>query len=80
MAQFEFLGRLSDQFATPLQYTLPSELTTIAQLRPWLNQALACELFSDPSIRAIVNDHMAVETTRITDTDVIIFYPPVGGG
>ena len=80
MARFEFLGRLSDQLESPQELSFPSEVTTIAQLRPWLNEHLQCGLFSESSVRAIVNEKMAGETAAILDTDTIVFYPPVGGG
>ncbi len=80
MAQFEFLGRLTDQLDSPIELSVPPEIKTIARLRLWLNTSLDCDLFSDPTIRAIVNDNMASDTTIINNEDKIVFYPPVGGG
>lgn len=80
MARFEFLGRLSDQYESPMQMTLPGDVSTVAALRLWLNARLQTEEFSKPSIRAIVNANMASETSAVANADTIVFYPPVGGG
>jgi len=80
MATLEFLGRLSDQFETPLQLSLPAEVGKIEQLRVWLNAELNCDVFTQASIRAIVNQQIASESTSINNTDTITFFPPVGGG
>ena len=80
MATFDFLGRLSDQFKGPLQISIPTDITSIAALRPWLCSQLQSDVFSEASIRAIVNQEMAAEDTVISDKDEIVFYPPVGGG
>lgn len=80
MAKFEFLGRLSDQLESPTQLSIPPEITTISDLRPWLDAKLDCVLLSHVSIRAIVNKQLATEASVIADTDEIVFYPPVGGG
>lgn len=80
MAQFEFLGRLSDQYESPMQLSIPQSVATLAALRLWLNTHLQTDQFSQPSIRAIVNANMVTDTAAVTDTDDIVFYPPVGGG
>ena len=80
MAQFEFLGRLSERFAPQMQLAIPSDIDTIAGLRPWLNTQLGCDHFSQPTIRAIVNGQITAEDGAISDKDTIAFYPPVGGG
>ena len=80
MAQFEFLGRLSERFDSPVQLSIPDDVTTIAALRPWLDKHFNCEVFAHPSIRAIVNQDMAMDMSVISNHDIIVFYPPVGGG
>lgn len=80
MAKFEFLGHLSDRFETPMDRTVPQNITTISEVRDWLDQTLDCSIFSDPRIKAIVNDELVGNTKTIKDSDNILFYPPVGGG
>ena len=80
MAKIEFLGRLSVPFGETLTKPLPDQITTVAQLKLWLDTELGDTHLNSPSVRAIVNHKIAPDYQAISDTDVIAFYPPVGGG
>ena len=80
MAHIEFLGRLSDICGPAQDITLPKTVTTIATLRIWLNTQYVGEPLSCPSVRAIVNGGVVTDTHPISNSDIVAFFPPVGGG
>lgn len=80
MAKIEFLGHLSDTCGPAQNISLPETVTQIAGLRDWLNSRFENAPLAPPSIRAIVNGAVVTDDKVISNTDIIAFFPPVGGG
>lgn len=80
MAKIEFLGRLSDSCGPAKDIRISDDIKDVANLRKWLNTQLDEEPLSARNIRAIVNGAIVSEEHLISNSDIIAFFPPVGGG
>jgi len=80
MATFEFLGRLSDQFGADVTADVPDNITTLAELRPWLNAHFETGVFSHPAIRIIMDGRVVLDEEPFKNSDRLALFPPVGGG
>ena len=71
------MGRSRDQIEVPTQ------VTTVGELRAWLAERGApwnAAFAQVPAVRAAVDQSMAGDATRLRDGAEVAFFPPVTGG
>jgi len=79
-----YFARLKDAMGRPGEsIEIPASVTTVGELRAWLEQRGApwSRAFAEVrSIRAAMDQTMAADTTRLADGAEVAFFPPVTGG
>jgi molybdopterin converting factor subunit 1 len=82
MATLLFLGRLADSLGqTEQSCDLPPNIRTSTHLRAWLDERHDLNgVLLEPTVRVAINDEIISDPAPLSNTDVIAFLPPVGGG
>jgi molybdopterin converting factor small subunit len=77
-----FYGRMAEVIAREAEVDLPPEGNTIGNVRQALAEIhpYAAEHLTNPSIRPCVRDRVVTDDYRITNDDVVEFFPPLSGG
>ena len=82
MANLLYFGRLADVTGKTFDtVTLPVAVSTVAELRAWLDQRHETEnVFRSPEIKIAINNEFVDENSALEGAQEIAFMPPVGGG
>lgn len=82
MANLLFFGRLADMTGKTFDtVTLPETVSTVTDLRVWLDQKHETEnMFQAPEIKVAINNEFVDDNSALDGAQEIAFMPPVGGG
>jgi molybdopterin synthase sulfur carrier subunit len=76
-----YFASLKEALGTGAEHLeLPSEVSTVGQLRDWLAGQGRAVLATAKNLRCAVNHDMVKLDATIKDGDEIAFFPPVTGG
>lgn len=80
MVQLYFMGRLADLFGASLQCAISDKGLTVSELKRQIDTEFKTSTLQHASIRAAINDSIALDSASVNPQDKIVFLPPVGGG
>ena len=82
MTNLLYFGRLADVTGkTSDTVQLPDTVSSVAELRAWLDQTHETEtVFQSPEIKIAINNEFVDDYSPLDGAKEIAFMPPVGGG
>ena len=80
MIRVLFFGRVADAIGRQLSIELPTEVTTVGELRRWLGAQDGKDILLKPGVRASVDKQVAGDEAPLRDGAEVAFFSLFSGG